>query len=88
MQYIQHLLDFKTFQFLQYGYKKLIKDDINTFNSFLLTAAGLLFNSFICSFGNVNKNIKVLGEAAEYIYIIYYFNVIFIPLLICIIVGI
>ena len=80
--------DFKAPSLLQYRYKKLAKDGINTFNAFLLTAAGLLFNPLIYSFSNTNKNIEVLGEAAEYIYIVYYPNIIPIPLLIYIIVGI
>jgi hypothetical protein len=65
-----------------------VKDSINTFNAFLLTAAGLLFNPLIYSFGDADKNIKVLGEAAEYIYIIYCPNITPIPLLMCIIIGI
>ena len=80
-------MDFKALLLLQCGYKKLAKDNINIFNTFLLTAAGLLFNPFIYSFSNINKNIKVLGEAAEYIYIIYYPNITPIPLLIYIIVS-
>ena len=50
--------------------------------------AGLPFNPLIYSFSNVNKNIEVLKEAVKYIYIVYYFNVIFIPLLIYIIVSV
>ena len=50
--------------------------------------AGLLFNPLIYSFSNANKNIKVLKEAAEYIYIVYCPNVIPIPLLMYIIVSI
>ena len=50
--------------------------------------AGLLFNSFIYSFGNADKNIEVLEEAAEYIYMVYYPNITPIPLLMCIIVGV
>ena len=65
-----------------------MKNGINIFNAFLLTAVGLPFNPFICSFGDANKNIKVLREAAKYIYIVYYPNIIPIPLLICIIVGV
>ena len=53
-----------------------------------MTAAGLLFNPLICSFGNTNKNIEVLGEAAEYIYMVWCPNIIPIPLLIYIIVGV
>ena len=81
-------MDFKAPLLLQYRYKKLVKDGINTFNTFLLTIAGLPFNPLICSFSDANKNIEVLGEAAEYIYIVYYPNVTPIPLLMCIIVGI
>ena len=88
IQYIQHLADFKALSLLQRGYEKLIKNSINIFNAFLLTAAGLLFNPLIYSFGNANKNIEVLGEAAKYIYIVYYPNITPIPLLIYIIVGI
>ena len=73
---------------LQYGYEKLIKDGVNIFNTFLLTVAGLLFNPFICSFGDVNKNIEVLGKAIKCIYIVYCFNITPIPLLIYIIVCI
>jgi len=73
---------------LQRRYKKLIKDSVNIFNAFLLTAASLPFNSLIYSFSNINKNIKVLGEAAEYIYIVYYPNITPTPLLIYIIVNI
>ena len=50
--------------------------------------ASLLFNPFICSFGDANKNIEVLGEATEYIYMVCCPNVTPIPLLIYIIVGI
>jgi len=74
--------------FLQYKYKKLAKNSINIFNAFLLTAAGLLFNPFIYSFSNTNKNIKVLGEAAKYIHIVYYLNITPIPLLIYIIISV
>jgi len=81
-------VDFKALLLLQHRYKKLVKDSVNTFNTFLLTAAGLLFNLLICSFSNTNKNIKVLKEAAEYIYIVYCPNVTPIPLLIYIIVNI
>ena len=73
---------------LQRRYKKLIKDGINIFNAFLLTAAGLPFNPFIYSFSNTDENIEVLGKAVEYIYIVYYPNVTPIPLLIYIIVSI
>ena len=82
------MADFKTLSLLQHKYKKLIKDGINIFNAFLLTAASLPFNPLICSFGNINKNIKVLGEAAEYIYIVYCPNITPIPLLIYIIINI
>ena len=88
MQYIQYLADFKALSLLQYRYKKLAKDSINTFNTFLLTIASLPFNPLTCSFSDTNKNIKILGEAAKYIYIVYCFNITPIPLLICIIVGI
>jgi hypothetical protein len=81
-------MDFKAPSLLQYGYKKLAKDSINIFNTFLLTVASLLFNPLIYSFGNANKNIEVLGEAAKYIYIVYYPNITSIPLLMCIIVSI
>ena len=82
------MADFKAPLLLQRGYKKLVKDSINIFNAFILTAASLLFNPLICSFDNANKNIEVLGEATKYIYIIYYPNIIPIPLLMCIIVSI
>ena len=85
---MRRLADFKAPSLLQRGYKKLIKDGVNIFNAFLLTAAGLLFNPLIYSFSNANKNIKVLGEAAKYIYMVYCPNIIPIPLLIYIIVGI
>jgi hypothetical protein len=88
MRYTRHLVDFKAPSLLQRGYKKLAKDGINTFNVFLLTTAGLLFNPLIYSFSNTNKNIEVLGEAAKYIYIVCYPNITPIPLLIYIIVGI
>ena len=42
----------------------------------------------IYSFSNTNENIEALGEAAKYIYIVYYPNIIPIPLLIYIIVSI
>ena len=58
------------------------------FNAFLLTTTSLLFNPLIYSFSNANKNIEVLGEAAKYIYIVCYPNVIPIPLLMYIIVSI
>jgi hypothetical protein len=82
------LADFKAPLLLQHGYKKLVKDSINIFNAFLLTAASLLFNFLIYSFSNANKNIEVLGEAAKYIHMVCYPNVIPIPLLICIIVSV
>ena len=88
MQYIQYLADFKTPLLLQYGYEKLIKDGVNIFNAFLLTVAGLPFNPLIYSFGDANKNIKILKETIKYIYIVYYPNIISIPLLIYIIVSI
>ena len=53
-----------------------------------MTAAGLLFNPLIYSFGDANKNIEVLGEATKYIYIVYCPNITPIPLLMCIIVSI
>jgi hypothetical protein len=65
-----------------------VKDNINTFNTFLLTVASLPFNPLIYSFSDTNKNIKVLEEAAEYIYIVYCPNITPIPLLICIIISI
>jgi len=73
---------------LQCGYKKLVKNSINTFNAFLLTVTSLPFNPLTCSFGDTEKNIEVLKETAEYIYIVCYFNVTPIPLLMCITVGI
>ena len=85
---MQRLADFKAPLLLQRRYKKLAKDGVNTFNAFLLTAAGLLFNPFIYSFSNINKNIEVLGEAAKYIYIVYYPNITPVPLLMYIIVSI
>ena len=88
VQYTRRLADFKAPLLLQRGYKKLIKDGVNIFNAFLLTAAGLPFNPLIYSFSNTNKNIEVLGEAAKYIYIVCGPNVIPIPLLIYIIVSI
>ena len=88
MRYTRRLADFKAPLLLQRGYKKLAKDGISIFNAFLLTTAGLPFNPLIYSFSNTNKNIEVLGEAAKYIYIVYYPNIIPIPLLIYIIVGI
>ena len=81
-------MDFKIFLLLQHRYKKLTKDSINIFNTFLLTAASLPFNPLICSFSNANKNIKVLGETAKYIYIVYYPNITPIPLLIYIIISV
>ena len=88
IQYTQRLADFKAPLFLQRGYKRLIKDGVNIFNAFLLTAAGLPFNPLIYSFGNINKNIKVLGEAAKYIYMVCCPNITPIPLLMYIIVSI
>ena len=88
VQYMRRLVDFKAPLLLQRGYKKLIKDGVNIFNAFLLTVASLLFNPLIYSFSNANKNIEVLGEATKYIYIVYYPNIIPIPLLIYIIVGV
>ena len=88
IQYIQHLVDFKAPLLLQYKYKKLAKDSINIFNTFLLTAASLPFNPLIYSFSNINENIEVLKKAAEYIYIVYYFNITPTPPLIYIIVGV
>ena len=73
---------------LQRGYKKLIKDSINTFNAFLLTIASLPFNPLIYSFSDADENIEVLKKAAEYIYIVYCPNVIPIPLLMYIIVSV
>lgn len=57
---------------LQRGYKKLAKDGVNTFNAFLLTAAGLPFDPLTCSFSDADENIEVLGEAAEYIHMSVY----------------
>ena len=88
MQYIQHLGDFKALSLLQHEYKKLVKNGIKIFNAFLLTIASLLFDPLIYSFSNADENIDILKEAAKYIYIVYYPNVIPIPLLMCIIVGI
>ena len=88
IQYARRLADFKASLLLQRGYEKLIKDGVNIFNAFLLTVAGLLFNPLIYSFSDTNKNIEVLGEAAEYIYIICCFNIIPIPLLMYIIISI
>ena len=81
-------MDFKAPSFLQHGYKKLIKDSINTFNAFLLIIASLPFNPLIYSFSNANKNIDILKKTTEYIYIVYCPNITPIPLLMCIIVGI
>ena len=81
-------MDFKAPSLLQRGYEKLVKDNVNIFNAFLLTIAGLPFDPFICSFGDANKNIEVLGEAAKYIYMVCCLNIIPILLLMCIIVGI
>ena len=88
MQYIQCLVDFKAPSLLQRGYEKLAKDGVKIFNAFLLPTASLPFDPLIYSFSNANKNIKILGEAAKYIYIVYYPNITPIPPLICIIVGI
>ena len=88
MRYRRRSADFKALLLLQRGYKKLTKDGVNTFNAFLLTTAGLPFNPLIYSFSNTNKNIEVLGEAAEYIYMVYCPNVTLIPLLMYIIVDI
>ena len=85
---MQYLADFKALLLLQYRYKKLTKNSINIFNTFLLTIAGLPFNPLIYSFSDANKNIKVLKKATEYIYMVYYFNITPIPLLMYIIVGI
>ena len=81
-------MDFKALLLLQYRYKKLVKDSINIFNAFLLTITGLPFNLLICSFGDADKNIKVLEKAIKYIYIVYCLNITPIPLLMCIIVSI
>ena len=88
MQYIQCLVDFKAPSLLQRGYEKLAKDGVKIFNAFLLITASLPFDPLICSFSNANKNINILGEAAEYIYIVYCPNVTPIPLLMCIIINI
>ena len=88
VRYTRRSADFEAPSLLQRGYEKLAKDGVNTFNAFLLTTAGLLFNPLIYSFGDANKNIEILGEAAKYIYIICCPNITPIPLLICIIVGI
>ncbi len=88
IQYTQHSTDFKAPLLLQCKYKKFIKNNINTFNAFLLTMANLPFDPLIYSFSDANKNIKVLGEAAEYIHMVYYPNVTPIPLLMCIIISI
>ena len=85
---MQHSVDFEALSLLQCGYKKLAKDGVNIFNTFLLTAAGLPFNPFICSFSDADKNIEVLKEVAEYIYMVYYPNITPIPLLIYIIVSV
>ena len=82
------LADFKASSLLQREYEKLAKDNVNIFNAFLLTTASLPFNPLIYSFGDANKNIKVFKKAIEYIYIVYYPNIIPIPLSIYIIVGI
>ncbi len=65
-----------------------MKDSINTFNAFLLTTASLLFDPLICSFSDADENIEILGEAAEYIHIVYCPNDTPIPLLMYIIVSI
>ena len=65
-----------------------MKDGVNIFNAFLLTVAGLPFDPLIYSFSDTDENIKVLGETAEYIYIVYCPNVTPIPLLMYIIVNI
>ena len=88
VRYTRRLVDFKAPLLLQRGYKKLAKDGINIFNAFLLTVAGLPFNPLIYSFGDANKNIEVLEEAAKYIYIVYCPNITPIPLLIYIIVSV
>jgi len=88
MQYTRRLADFKAPLLLQRRYKKLVKDGVNIFNAFLLTAASLLFNPLIYSFSNTNKNIEVLREAAEYIYMVCCPNITPIPLLMYIIVSI
>jgi len=85
---MRHLADFKAPLLLQRGYEKLAKDGINTFNAFLLTAASLSFDPLTCSFSDADENIEVLGETAEYIYIVCCPNVTPIPLLMCIIVSI
>ena len=88
VQYTWRLINFKAFLFLQYKYKKLVKDGVNIFSTFLLAAASLLFNPFIYNFSNIDKkNIKILKEATEYIYIIYCLNITPIPLLIYIIIN-
>ena len=88
MQYIWHSADFEAPLLLQCGYKKLVKNGVNTFNAFLLTVAGLPFNPLTYSFSNTDKNIEVLKKAAEYIHMVYYPNITPIPLLICIIVSV
>ena len=88
MRYTQRLADFEAPSLLQRRYEKLAKDGVNTFNAFLLTVAGLPFDPLICSFGDADENIEVLGEAAEYIYMVCCPNVTPIPLLIYIIVGV
>ena len=81
IQYTRRSADFEAPSLLQRGYKKLIKDGVNTFNAFLLTIAGLPFNPLIYSFNDANKNIEVLREAAKYIHIVYCPNVTPLPLL-------
>ena len=88
VRYTRRSTDFEAPSLLQRGYEKLAKDGINTFNAFLLTAAGLPFNPLTCSFGDADENIEVLGEAAEYIHMVCCPDVTPIPLLMCIIVGI
>ena len=88
MRYTRRSADFEAPSLLQRGYEKLAKDGVNTFNAFLLTAAGLPFDPLTCSFGDADENIEVLGEAAEYIHMVCCPNVTPIPLLMCIIVGV
>ena len=88
MRYTRYLADFKTSLLLQRGYKRLVKDGVNIFNAFLLTVVGLPFNPLIYSFGDVDENIEVLKKAAKYIYIVCCPNIIPIPLLMYIIVGV
>ena len=88
VRYTRRSADFESPSLLQRGYEKLAKDGVNTFNAFLLTAAGLPFDPLTCSFGDADENIEVLGEAAEYIHMVCCPNITPIPLLMCIIVGI